>query len=59
MKELKLYNKKAHELSDLINKKEVNILSTLASDVLQKAANGLISMSKFISESKSSSDKKL
>lgn len=42
-----------------INKKEVNILSTLASDVLQKAANGLISMSKFISESKSASDKKL
>jgi len=42
-----------------INKKEVNILSSLASDVLQKAANGLISMSKFIAESKSQSDKKL
>jgi len=42
-----------------INKKEVNILSSLASDVLQKAANGLISMSKFIAEHKSVSDKKL
>lgn len=42
-----------------IDKKEVNILSTLASDVLQKAANGLISMSKFIAESKSRTDKKL
>ena len=42
-----------------INRKEVNILSSLASDILQKAANGLISMSKFIAESKSRSDKKL
>lgn len=42
-----------------INKKQINVLSTLASDVLQKAANGLISMSKFISEHKSDSNKKL
>jgi len=41
------------------NKKEINVLSTLASDVLQKAANGLISVSKFISEHKSESVKKL
>lgn len=42
-----------------INKKEVNILSSLASDILQKAANGLISISKYISEYKSDSEKKL
>lgn len=42
-----------------INQKEINILSTLASDVLQKAANGLISISKYIAEHKSASDKKL
>ncbi len=36
-----------------INQNEVNILSTLASDILQKAANGLISISKYISEHKS------
>lgn len=42
-----------------INRTDVNILSTLASDVLEKAANGLISISKFISESKSGVDKKL
>lgn len=42
-----------------INKKEVNILSSLASDVLQKAANGLISISKYISDYKSGSEKKL
>lgn len=42
-----------------INQKEVNILSTLASDVLQKAANGLISISKYITEHKSVLNKKL
>jgi type II secretory ATPase GspE/PulE/Tfp pilus assembly ATPase PilB-like protein len=42
-----------------MNKKEINILSSLASDVLQKAANGLISMSKFIAEYKSETTKKL
>lgn len=42
-----------------MNKKEINILSSLASDVLQKAANGLISMSKYIAEYKSDSSKKL
>lgn len=40
-----------------INKKEINILSTLASDILQKAANGLISVSKYLSEHKSSEKK--
>lgn len=42
-----------------INKQSVNIISSLASDILQKAANGLISMSKFISESKTEENKKL
>jgi len=42
-----------------MNKKDVNIISSLASDVLQKASNGLISMSKFIAEYKSASEKKL
>lgn len=42
-----------------LNKQEINIFSSLASDVLEKAANGLISISKFISEHKSTSIKKL
>ncbi len=42
-----------------INKKEINILSSLASDILQKAANGLISMSKYLSNYKTNSEKKL
>ena len=42
-----------------INNQEINILSSLASDVLQKAANGLISMSRFIAEHRPLKTKKL
>lgn len=42
-----------------IRNHEVNILSSLAADILEKAANGLISISKTISDYKSSLDKKL
>ena len=42
-----------------MNNKEINVLSSLASDVLQKAANGLISMSKYITEHKTDQSKKL
>lgn len=42
-----------------IKNNQINLLSSIASDVLEKAANGLISISKTISEYKSSLDKKL
>jgi type II secretory ATPase GspE/PulE/Tfp pilus assembly ATPase PilB-like protein len=42
-----------------LKEQNINIISTLAADILQKAANGLISMSKFISESKPESHQKL
>jgi len=42
-----------------INHQEINVLSSLASDVLQKAANGLISMSNFITEHRSAKINKL
>ena len=42
-----------------LNKQGINVLSSLSSDILQKAANGLISISKFIIEHRSASIKKL
>ncbi|MEI6835607.1 MAG: ATPase, T2SS/T4P/T4SS family [Candidatus Falkowbacteria bacterium] len=42
-----------------LNNQEVAVISTLASDILQKAANGLISISKFITKHRLSSIKKL
>jgi type IV pilus assembly protein PilB len=42
-----------------IQNNQTNLLSSIAADVLEKAANGLVSISKTISEYKSSLDKKL
>lgn len=42
-----------------LNNQNIDIISSLASDVLQKAANGLISVSKFIEKHRSTSIKKL
>ena len=42
-----------------LNNQKITVISTLASDILQKAANGLISISKFITKHRLSSTKKL